>query len=140
MWISALAARRVRARTIEVYLSALNSLHSELGVSSTFRSDSQVKRVLEGIKRSFGTEPARPPRLPVTPRILRAVDQLLNRDDPDHRMLRAAMWSACVGMMRPGEVGVENAKKPERLLTVSSLTTVSSEPLRYSLRLMESKT
>ena len=140
MWLAALAARNLRAKTIDLYLTALNSLHKDLGIPSRVRSDTQIMRAIIGIKKTFGVEPARPPRLPVTSKIIRAIEHIFNPTDPDHRMLRAAMWTACVWMMRPGEIAVENAKVPERMLTISSLTRTGSDPTRYSIRLAESKT
>jgi hypothetical protein len=43
-------------------------------------------------------------------------------------------------MLRPGEIGVESAKNPQRLLTVASHKLEADDPPRYSLMLAESKT
>ena len=140
MWFASLAARQLKAKTIDNYRWALHSLHTQWGVPSVLSSNPQIDRMIEGIKKTYGVEPARPPRLPITPAIIRAISAHLSPTDPDHRMLRAAMWTACIGMLRPGELAVENAKKPKRLLTVASLKREPCDPPRFTLILTESKT
>jgi hypothetical protein len=140
MWLAALSARRLRYSTIENYRWALHSLHSDLGIKSIVDSDSQISRMIEGIKRSQGAQALRPPRLPVTPTVIRAIAKLLNPNNGDQRMLLAAMWVACIAMLRPGELAVEDPKRPQRMLTISSLTLISPDPPAYSITLSESKT
>jgi hypothetical protein len=138
--MAALAARGLQAKTINHYRWALHALHGDLGVPSILSGNQTIDRMLEGICKTLGTAPLKPPRMPITPTVLRALHPFLSADDPDHRMLRAAMWTACVGMLRPGEIGVESAKNPQRLLTVASLKLEADDPPRYSLMLAESKT
>jgi len=140
MWLASLAARSLRFTTIDNYRYALHSLHTDLGLPSILDSDPQVQRMVDGIKRVQGAHALRPPRLPVSPSVIRAVTPLLDTNVPDHRMLLAAMWVACTAMLRPGEIGVENPKQPLRLLTLQHLTLTSSDPIAYSLRIPESKT
>jgi hypothetical protein len=140
MWLTSLAARRLRFTTIDNYRWALHSLHTDLGLPSVLDTNPQVQRIIDGIKRVQGANALRPPRLPVSPSVIRAITPLLNRDDPDHRMLLAAMWVACTAMLRPGELGVESAKAPTRLLTLQSLSLSRSSPPSYSILIAESKT
>ena len=80
MWIASLAARPLRAATIDNYRWALHSLHTELALSSIVGAHPQIKRMIEGVKKTQGSLGSRPPRLPVTPAVIRAVTLLL---DPD---------------------------------------------------------
>jgi hypothetical protein len=140
MWLASLAARRLRYTTIDNYRWALHSLHTEWGLPSIINTDPQIMRIIDGIKRSQGALALRPPRLPITPTAIRAMAQLLDPLNGDHRMLLAAMWVACVGLLRPGELGVEDPKKPLRMLTVASLSTISTNPPVCSIQIAESKT
>jgi hypothetical protein len=140
MWLAALAARRLRFTTIDNYRWALHSLHTDLGLPSILDSDSQVQRLIDGIKRVQGAQALRPPRLPISPSIIRACTPFLDTTQHDHRLLLAAMWVACTAMLRPGEAGVESANNPQRLLTYGALTRTSSNPPAYTLRIPEFKT
>ena len=78
MWIASLAARPLRAATIDNYRWALHSLHTELALSSIVGAHPQIKRMIEGVKKTQGSLGSRPPRLPVTPAVIRAVTLLLD--------------------------------------------------------------
>ena len=182
MWIASLAARPLRAGTIENYRWALHNLHTGMGLPSLIDSNQQVKRMIEGVKKTQGMNGSRPPRLPVTPAVIRAVTLLLTpgmalralsahvhtarvrrthlplrracarstgrlrssrmcaESSADHRMLIAAMWVATSAMLRPGEIGVESASKPKRMLTLASINPKGTTPPSYDLTLAESKT
>ncbi len=107
---------------------------------SILDSSTQIQRLIDGIKRVQGANALRPPRLPVSPSVIRAITHVLDRNDPDHRMLLAAMWVACSAMLRPGELGVESAKAPARLLTMQALSLSNTSPPSYSILIPESKT
>jgi hypothetical protein len=140
MWLASLACRQLTPGTLQAYRWSLHALHTELGLPSIVGSDLQIKRMISGVEKLQGPAGRAPERLPVTPKVLRSIQPLLQLDsNADHRMLSAAMWTATCGLLRPGEVAVESARSTKRLLRVSSLTVRSSSPLRYTLHLAESK-
>jgi hypothetical protein len=137
MWMAAVAARGLHAKTIDHYSCALHALHGDLGVQSILSGNQSIDRMLEGICKTLCTTPLKLPRMHIAPTVLRALHPFFSANDPDHRML----WMVCVGMsmLRPGKIGVESAKNTQRLLTVASLKLEANDQPRYSLTIAESK-
>lgn len=107
-------AQSIRHSSIKVYLSAVRSLHIDLGFSDPLVNCLRLQRVVRGIKRVQGDSSANS-RLPVTDTIMLVIYQALNMSIPDHLMF----WSACTlayfGFLRSSE------------FTVPSLSTFSPE-------------
>jgi hypothetical protein len=140
LWLAHLSTTGIAFSTIDNYRWAVNALHDDMGIPSVVGSDQQVRRVIDGIKRKLGQSHTHPPKLPVTPSVLAAINQFFDLDKPVDRMLFAAAWVASTGMARPGEIGVENPKSPQRLVTMSALVTICKAPNAYVIRLPEAKT
>jgi hypothetical protein len=88
MWFAFLAARSLLYTTIDNYRWALHSLHTDLGLPSILDSNTQIQRTFDGIKRSQGAQALRPPRLPVTPAVIRALTPHLNLSVPPTHVAR----------------------------------------------------
>ncbi len=78
----------------------------------------------------------------MTPSIVRLCEPFLDPNRSDHRLLRAAIWVASTAMFRPGELTVENARRPDpdKLLTMSNISVGHTNPPVYLIHLKTSKT
>ena len=104
-YASHLADRRVTHGTIHVYLSAI-AFHSQLqGHRIDYNSMPTLHYVMLGIRRLQGSSLLRPPREPVTPRLMLQLRTYLLHALPAHDglMVWAAFSSAFFGLLRSSE-------------------------------------
>jgi hypothetical protein len=110
---------QVQPTTMQTYLSALRSVHVDLGYDVTVFENSHLQRLIQGAKNLF------PPtkkqgRLPITRTILSAIlspQASAEEDSIDRINLNAAFSLAFAGFMRLGEITYKDAelKDPRRL-------------------------
>ncbi|KAF2174419.1 hypothetical protein K469DRAFT_550845, partial [Zopfia rhizophila CBS 207.26] len=96
---------QVQGTTLQSYLSALRSVHVDLGLSINVFEEDHIQRLIQGAKNLFPAQ-SRRKRLPITRDIL--LDVLSKRatrgEDPiDTRNLNAAFTVAFSGFLRMGE-------------------------------------
>ena len=80
---------RLLHSSIKVYLSAVRSLHIDLGLADPLSGRLRLRRMLRGIHRVQGSPS--PKRLPITGNLLGTIRQSLDVSLPDHVMF----WAAC---------------------------------------------
>ena len=97
-------APSLRYSSIKVYLSAIRSLHIELGFPDPLQNCFRLQRVVRGIKRQQGSSVAQ--RLPVTDHILLIIFRSLDLAIPDHCMFWAACTLAYFGFLHSSEFTV----------------------------------
>ena len=124
--------------TINNYRWAAHAAHTDYDLPSPFGDSKLVLLMLQSIRKARAAEGETPAvRLPVTRATLLRAMPLLNLDIADDLMLAAAMWVATVGLLRPGEIGVESIADTKRMLTIGSLTVIGGDTF---IHLKESKT
>lgn len=142
LWLAHLHGNNILFSTIRNYLCALRSAHTDLALECSIGSSKLIERVYRGIKRTQGEAASIRPRFPVTFEVLRAIDPLFILSRADHRLFRAAMWTATAGLFRIGELVVDSASNPEhqRLLLVRDLREAQMDPPVVTIHLKRSKT
>lgn len=101
-----LAKQGLKYQSIKGYLSALRHLQIAEGLGDPFLPGAfpQLEYILKGVKHTPSAW-ARPPRLPITPPILRLLWGLWSKQT--HNQDRVMLWAACClaffGFMRCGE-------------------------------------
>ena len=131
----------VRHPTIKVYLSAVRSLHIDLGLQDPLLSCLRLQRVVRGIKRTQGSSSRQ--RLPITDDILLTMVNSLDLSLPDHCMFWAACTLAFFGFLRSAEFTVPSLTgfSPSLHLQVSDIAVDSSPaPLCMRVSIKASKT
>jgi hypothetical protein len=101
-----------------VYLSALRSLHLDLGLDAEHCNSPTLQRLIRGIRRYHG-EPGRLERRPITTAILH---KLLQHVAVDDLVSRASFTLAFAGFLRSGEFTVNGAFDPALHLSRGSIT------------------
>ena len=96
----------IQHSTINVYLSAIRSLHIEQGFADPLVDCLRLQRVLRGIKRTQGDTSSL--RLLVTDDIMMVIFRALDLSLPDHCMFWAACNLAFFGFLRSAEFTVPN--------------------------------
>ena len=133
----------VQPPTIHSYVSAVRTLHIELGYDDPTERAALLPRVLRGINRSAGLAPSKP-RLPIIITVLRKlVDALLTNQlvrPHDKAMLHAAMLTAFHGFLRCAEFTCQQPFNANVNLTRGDITFHSGPPMAMSLNLKKSKT
>jgi len=93
MYVAYLANQGLKHQTLKCYLAALRHMQIEAGLGNPFIAGSfpRLEYVLKGIKHTPSAQ-ARPPRLPITPPILRGLKSAwaAQAANPDYIMLWAA--------------------------------------------------
>lgn len=90
------------AGTARYYMSGIQTLYSEVGVSVKPLRMPLVKRTLKGIERI--PRPPRHPRLPITVAVLTHIAPLINFHSHYDRTIWAMMCLATYGLLRCGEI------------------------------------
>ena len=133
----------VQPQTIRIYLSAVRTLHTELGYSDPVERAPLLTRVLRGIDRSIGIGPVKT-RLPITISVLRkivdALDASCHYHPVDQAMLRAAVLTAFFGFLRCSEFTCQPPFNSRVHTTRSDITFDHGPPVAMSLFLKRSKT
>ena len=110
-----LSTEGLRAQSISGYLSLVQHLSIEAGLSPLAREGCpRLAYVLKGVSRSQAAS-GRPRRLPITPRILlslKAVWESGSLDSYSARLLWAMSLSAFFGCFRIGELTMQDASFP----------------------------
>ena len=134
-------ADSIQHSSIEVYLSAVRSLHIEQGFPDPLLHCLRLQRVLRGVKRSQGSPAAR--RLPITDSLLLVFHRALDLKIFDH----CAFWAACMlgyfGFLRAAEFTVPNLASfsPAIHLSVADIAVDSLQsPTCLRVRIKASKT
>jgi hypothetical protein len=156
LWLTFIASppSSLTLGTCKVYLSAVITRHTELGLHHPL-SDAppMLSRILAGIKR-MGAQPSRP-RLPITTSMLTAMLPHLRLQQRRDSLLWAMMWTATTGLLRISEFATRGSSDTTRILCLNHLTFFdhaerpytplealrAKQQLRYALlRLTASKT
>ena len=103
MCVASLNNKQLKPSTIQVYLSAVQSLHIEMGYGNPLEGSLRLKLALKGIQ--FASDPPAQ-KLPITSDILLKMIELSYED----RLLRAAMILAYFGLFRAAEICTVNLK------------------------------
>ena len=148
-FVTYLALNKISSNTIKVYLSGVRQLHIREGLPPPPTANmAKLAQVLRGIKISqASTQPtsSRPPRLPITPEILRRIKVRWQQDPPsqDRIMLWAAFLTCFFGFFRSGEIcaGHSESFDPSADLSVDNVKVDSvHNPRTIRIRLSKSKT
>jgi len=137
-WMGWLALRPVRYTTIRTYLSALRSLCIDLGYNNPIQGP-RIQRVFRGIKKDQGANSGLPPKFPITFDILRRIQQYINHDSAEDRLIWAAITTAVAGLFRIGELtsSALTTSEPHRILRMANLTWHGTH---FDIKLSASKT
>ena len=100
-------AKSLKHSSIKVYLSAVRSLHIEMGFADPLANSLRLQRVVRGIKRVQGLSVT--PRLPVTKDIMLVIYRSLDFQVFDHIMFWAACTLAYFGFLRSSEFTTPNS-------------------------------
>ncbi|SPO25992.1 uncharacterized protein UTRI_03357 [Ustilago trichophora] len=125
--------------TLKSGLSALKSIHVDLGLSTMAFADERLKRTVRGFKRLVGA-PLPVAKLPITLPLLRQLVRALYTTCPsrhDRRMFRAAFCLAFACFLRSGELTWE-AEGPN-VLTVAAVS-FAQDHSHVTVTLQASKT
>lgn len=138
---SAHMAQSCTHNTIRAYLSAVRHLHLSHGLKDPLDRTLQLQLVLRGIKRKKPS--LADARLPITPLILQAILDMVNRDP--HSYTNIMMWAACClgyfAFLRSGELTVNTVFDKDRHLAVDDIAVDSyHNPTMLGIRLKYSKT
>ena len=90
--------------SIKIYLSAVRSMHIDLGFPDSLVDCLQLQRLLRGIKRTQGSPGSS--RLPITDHHMMIIHNSLSFANPDHVMFWAASTLAYFGFLRSAEFTV----------------------------------
>ena len=141
-----LAKQGLKYQSIKGYLSALRHLQIAEGLGDPFLPGAfpRLEYVLKGVKHTPSAQ-ARPPRLPITPPILRRLWGLWSKQahNPDIVMLWAACCLGFFGFMRSGEFTTASIHEfdPQAMLTPADVSVDSHQsPQILCVRLKQSKT
>ena len=120
MFATMLAAS-LQPASIKVYLSAVRSIHIELGYPDPLKDCLRLPQVMRGIKRRSGSSQDR--RLPITPVLLRLIYAKLGFTAHDDIMFWATCCLAFFGFLRVSEFTVPSAVafSPSFHLTVADI-------------------
>ena len=123
LWLTHLASspRSLTLGTCKVYLAAVVTRHTELGLDNPIANAPPVlDRLIAGIKRMT----ARPGRqkLPITTAMLDAMRPHLSLQHRSDSLLWAMMWTATAGLLRISEFTVLNDADTARTLRARHLT------------------
>lgn len=147
LWLAHMSLAPLKYTSIKVYLSGLRSLHIDLGLPTVWKNSRKLERIYRAIKRVQGTADTIKPKLPITTELLRKFEDLGLLDDniPEHRMLKAAMWSATTTLLRTGEFTADDTKrKPDsasrKTLRMRNWKIIQLDPPVAEIKLDESKT
>ena len=99
-WLS--CYRKLSPPTVTSYLSAVRSLHVDLGLPDPMLGSHRLHRLVRGVRRQ-GPPSQRVSRLPVTNRLMVVLGQSLAMPSFNHRMFWAACCAAFFGFLRVGE-------------------------------------
>ena len=127
--------------SIKIYLSAVRSLHVDLGFPDPLVDCLQLQRVLRGIRRTQGS--MGPSRLPITDHHMLIIHNSLSFAIQDHVMFWAASTLAYFGFLRSAEFTVPSlsAFNPDIHLTVDDIAVDShTSPSCLQLTIKASKT
>ena len=128
----------IQHSTINVYLSAIRSLHIEQGFADPLVDCLRLQRVLRGIKRTQGDTSSL--HLPVTD-IMMVIFRALDLSLPDHCMFWAACNLAFFGFLRSAEFSVPNLASFSPSMGLNDVTVDSMlSPSCLRLRIKASKT
>lgn len=107
--------------SIKIYLSAVRSMHIDLGFPDPLVDCLQLQHVLRGIKRTLGSPG--PSRLPITDHHMMIIYNSLSFAIEDHVMFWAASTLAYFGFLRSAEFTVPSlsAFNPDIRLTVNDI-------------------
>ena len=102
-WIAELSTKRIQARTVKKYLTALRSAHVDMGYDglAVFHHP-QLQRMIAGIRRLRG-EPNTKERCPITKDVLLRLLPLLNKASRGGIIIYATLCLAFAGFLRVGE-------------------------------------
>lgn len=134
-------AQSIQSSSIQVYLSAVRSLHLLHGFTDPMADCQRLHHVLRGIKRVQG--PVSYKRLPITDDLMHIIFGSLTVNNPDHEMFWAACTLAYFGFLRAAEFTVPNADvfNPQLHLQLSDLSFDSHDhPTCLRVHLKTSKT
>jgi integrase len=92
---------RIKPDTIQVYLAALRSYHTDRLLNSDVFDSVHIKRLIKGARNVFPPTPKRP-RHPITLAILKGILPSLS-DNKDEANIHAAFCIAFAGFLRMGE-------------------------------------
>ena len=127
--------------SIKIYLSAVRSMHIDLGLPDPLVACLQLQRVLRGIKRTQGSTGSS--RLPITDHHMLIIYKSLCLSNHDHLMFRAASTLAYFGFLRSSEFTVSSlsAFNPLVHLSISNIAVDSHvSPSCLQLNIKASKT
>ena len=120
-----LAKEGVSYTTVEVYLSAIRSLHITVGLHTQFASQltPYLEQIMQGIKREqFHTRPLKK-RPPVTTKIMRQIKEVLLGHL--HQYHNIMMWAVCctvfLGFLHCSEFTIQQSCDPEVHLLIDDL-------------------
>ena len=129
-------AQSISFASAKLYLTAVRSLHIQLGASDPIAGKLLLERAMRGLKASKPAQRA-VPKIPVTTALLGRIRPLLNLALTNDR----AFWALCCigtfGLLRSGEFLPTKHSDPP-LITWSQLTQVTSES--FFLEIKTSKT
>ena len=138
LYISYLYLNDLRYNSIRVYISAIRSLHVESGFGNPLESFLLVKQALRSLQINSDTPNQ---KLPITLSILRDLYSVCNGQDPDSKMMWAALTLAFYGCLRASEFTVDKKFNSLHNLTMSDVEFHSNEVDHYmSVRIKRSKT
>ena len=113
-WVAELGSKCLKMDTIIRYLTAVRSLHVDLGYSTDSFHDVRLERIIRGIRR-LCSEPDKRERKPITrdilPRLLRRLDTSALYGATMH----AAFSLAFAGLLRIGEITWSDSDIPDSM-------------------------
>lgn len=107
-------AQTIQPKSIQVYLSAIRSLHLLHGYKDPLTDCPRLHHVIRGIKRIQG--PTSQQRLPITDNLMHIIYGSLSENNPDHIMFWAACTLAYFGFLRAAEFTVPSVEVFDRKL------------------------
>jgi hypothetical protein len=141
---------KLQYSSIRSYLHGIATTQVELGYPNPLSQSPILWRMFKAIKRVQGATTVRK-RLPITTKILTAIDPLFTTTDEHHLCMRAAMWLGTCGLLRAGEFTTKPSTKQSLKIqhltfydqhnhTLSPWDLQGRTPLFMSLKLEQSKT
>jgi hypothetical protein len=125
LWLTDLASppRSLSLGTCKVYLAAVITRHTEMGLDSPLKdAPPLLDRIITGIKRwTATTQQSSQPKLPITTAMLRSMRPQLDLSIRSDSLLWAMMWTATAGLLRISEF-TPTQKEAETTLKMSQLT------------------